>query len=47
MTQILEAVAQIETLAKESKEDLPVGSYYSFPEAAHLDAFVKAGWTLF
>ncbi len=47
VTQILEAVAQIEALAKESKKDLPVGSYYSFPEAADLDAFDEAGWTLF
>ena len=47
VAQILEAVAQIETLAKESKKDLPKGNYYSFPEAAHLDAFDKAGWTLF
>ena len=45
--QILEAVAHMETLAKESKEDLPEGSYYSFPEATHLDAFEKAGWILF
>ena len=47
VAQILEAVAQIETLAKESKKDLPKGNYYSFPEAAHLDAFEKAGWKLF
>ena len=45
--QILEAVAHIETLAEQSKEDLPEGSYYSFPEAAHLDAFDDAGWILF
>ena len=45
--QILEAVAHIETLARQSKEDLPKGSYYSFPEAAHLDAFAEAGWILF
>jgi len=47
VAQILEAMVQIETLAKESKEDLPEGSYYSFPGAAHLDAFTEAGWTLF
>ena len=45
--QILEAVATIEALAKQSKEDLPKGSYYSFPEAAHIDAFEEDGWKLF
>jgi len=45
--QILEAVANIQALAEQNKEDLPEGSYYSFPEAAHLDAFDEAGWILF
>lgn len=45
--QILEAVTEIETLAKQPKEDLPKGTYYSFPEAAHLDAFDETGWILF
>lgn len=47
VTQILDAVTQIEALAKQPKEDLPKGSYYSFPEANHLDAFDEVGWTLF
>ena len=47
VAQILEAIANIETLAKQPKEDLPKGEYYSFPEGAHLDAFDEAGWTLF
>ena len=47
VAQILEAVIRIEALAEQPKEDLPEGSYYSFPEAAHLDAFDEAGWILF
>lgn len=47
VAQILDAVAQIETLAEESKKDLPKGNYYSFPETADLDAFDEADWTLF
>lgn len=47
VAQILDAVAQIETLAEESKKDLSKGNYYSFPETADLDAFDEADWTLF
>lgn len=47
VAQILDAVAQIETLAEETKKDLPKGNYYSFPETADLDAFDEADWTLF
>lgn len=45
--QILEAVAHIEKLAKQPKEDLPKGRYYSFPQAEDLEAFEAAGWALF
>ena len=47
VAQILNAVVNIESLAKEVKRDLPKGTYYSFPKAEHLNAFDEAGWRLF
>lgn len=45
--QILDAVANIGVLATQSKEDLPKGHYYGFPDVQHLDAFHATGWKLF
>lgn len=47
VAQILHAIANINELAQQTKEDLPKGSYYSFPGAEHLNAFDEAGWQLF
>ena len=44
---ILKALANIEALAKQPKEDIPKGRYYSFPQAEDLEAFEAAGWALF
>lgn len=47
VAQILEAIANIEILAKQPKKDIPHGDYYSFPETEHLNAFEATGRTLF
>ena len=45
--QIVRALADIESLAKRQKKNLPDGHYYSFPDTRHLDAFEEIGWKLY
>ena len=45
--QIVRALADIESLAKRQKKNLPDGHYYSFPDTRHLDTFEEIGWKLY
>ena len=45
--QICEAVDQLESLASIKGDDLPVGTYYSFPTTDDIDRFEARGWRLF
>ena len=47
VAQIVRALADIESLAKREKKNLPDGHYYSFPETKHVDAFEEIGWELY
>ena len=47
VAQIVRALADIESLAKGEKKNLPDGHYYSFPETKHVDAFEEIGWELY